>query len=249
VEGVRRVDAGVGFADPDQAFAEGAFELGGGGGLERGDVGEEEAAPRAERTQACVAVVVALVDQPDAQHLAVERVEGVDLVEAAELAAEAVDALPGRPGQARNEALAADRAVREEVDVAGREQVGLALEAAADGARAQAERLDRLAVRGLLGGARRGEVGQDEVVADAEARVGGIDEARSPGVGRDDLHAHAQVLEPVAQRVPLSEGELAVDLLAASVAVARVRVGAAHHREVGRIAHQHRVSHRVRGAT
>ncbi len=188
-------------------------------------------------------MVVALVAQAHAQHLALERLDRLDLGERGRVAAEAVDALPGRPAQARHEALALDRAVREQVEVARREEVRLALEARADRARLEPERARRGGVRGLLPRPRGRQVREHEAPAEPEAGVRRIHEPWVRRVRRDHVHVQPQVQQAIAQRVPLPDGERAVDRLAASPAVARVRVRAAHDREVGGVAHEHHVPH------
>jgi len=164
--------------------------------------------------------------------------------------AEAVDALPRRKADARHEALALQVAVREDVVVADREEVRLALEAEAgvDLGEGEAGARKDAAVVGLLPGARRQQVREVEgllldrklgVHVREEARVRGVDEPGLQRVGRHHQHAHAEVAELVAQAMPLPDRELAVDAPARTEPGARVRVRAALHAEVRRVAHQH----------
>src|SRR5262245_15104406 len=128
-EGVRGVARGVVVADLDQALAETLAQAAHRAGLEGGAPGEEEAAARAEGTQGGVAVVVSLQDELDAQDLAPGPDDLLEQRLDARVGAEAVDALPGWDRERRHEALAQDAPVRQQHQVPGREEVGLALEA------------------------------------------------------------------------------------------------------------------------
>ena len=82
----------------------------------------------------------------------------------ARVAAEAVDAAPGRKRQGRDEALALEAAAGEDVGVAHRKEVGLALEAVTLVELGQRKpfRLQHAPVVGLLAGPGRQQVGQEE---------------------------------------------------------------------------------------
>ena len=221
-------------------------------GRDGGVVGEEELALGAEGAERGVAVVVGLEEELD-----LEDRGGVDdgaeqRLDAA-VAAEAVDALPGRQVPGRDEALGLELAVGEEVLARHGEEVRLALEAVAlvELGAAEARVLQHPAVVGLLAGPGGEQVRQVEelllpgllrVDLGLEAGVGGVHEARLRRVRRHHQDAHAEVEEPVAQAVPLADGEGAVDAAPRAPAGAGVRVGAALHAEVGGVAHQHRAT-------
>jgi len=194
-------------------------------------------------------VVVGFEAEFEAEDLLGGDEGGEDLLDAG-VGAEAVDALPRREREGGDEALALERAMGEKVTIAGGEEVGFALEAVAivDGRGGNASCGEDAFVVGLFAGAGGQQVGEVEAAGGScelgvdvlhEAGIGGVDEAGLRRIRRDDEDAYAEVLQYVAQAVPLADGEGAVDAALRAPARARVGVGAASDTEMRRIPHEH----------
>ncbi len=247
--GVCRIVRGVLVGDLDQVLAEGLAQSLPAFGCDRGSPSEQVFALRAERTECGVAVVVRFEHQLDTQHRTRRDQRGQVRADA-RVGAEAVDPLPRRDSQARHEALILEASVRQQVHGAGREEISFALETQVlrnrGGAKARCAH-DAVVV-GALAGTRRDQVREMKELLEArllgverkqEARVGGIHQSGLSGVRRHDDDAQVVIPQRVAQAVPLRDGAIAIDAAPRAEPRARVRIGAALHREVGRIAHQH----------
>ena len=141
--------------------------------------------------------------------------------------------------------------MRQQVDVAGREEVGLALhpealvELLASGCRrppargGSASRSPARVGSRLASTKRRSASGCSASTSSMMPAFAGYTRPGCCRIRRDDQHAHAELAQQVVQAPPLRDGERAVDAAPRPPARARVRVGAALHAEERRVAHQH----------
>jgi integrase len=247
-EGVRRVAFGVGGRKLDDRIAQRLFEYLPALDRDSLPIREQKASPRAKGAERRVAVVVGFEGQLDAD----DALAAHDVLKQwldTGIGAEAVDSFPGRDGQGGDEALGLDAAVGEEIEVAHREEVGLAFEAETlfDVEGGDACLAECPGVGGLFAGAGRQQIGEMEALLFCalrdihvfhEARVGGVDASRPFCFRCYDEHPDAVILQGVTQTMPLLDGALAVDVSACAPARAGVGVGAALHAEVGGVTHQ-----------